>query len=603
MTTTSRLKDSGPSRAQASNTLRTEPKGHSSRLCPVPSPGHGPRGAGSTPQVGVADGPAGARVDAAPCRGTAPYPQPQAEGVRQPTCRTPYNVLPKSQPTSSDPGDCRSEPPQGTPSASPTGVRSERSERADGFLAGVGESERAPRCIASCMVDGGTTFALDVGRGVLEQHSGVSAPRAFLRCLSAIRVPRTAEQERRDRQEGGRYEYLPLPQVELDERTGGTRAAIPAKVRVSGDRRQRIVLELHDCAYIRVNVESGAVSVQMKAKQLWLLGASRAVERYVGLVSWWVTGEDPGLSGYRRLGWRTTSLEMCSDYVGLSFLRLDVPNIIGFRKSAHITDVGDAESLQTINVGSRASRVSMCIYDKDRQLEEVRGGNDSTYRRVHERNGWRGEERRRVEFRLNTNALTFTSDEDEIDLRDPAVLCNETARRRVWAILTAKRRLILPGTDERRTRCKTDPRWLAVEAAADIDLRGSYRQDRQAQTDTWDEARKRAVRDFIAAKDRIRVLHDIDEETPDAIVAAVVAADAAIDPETVEASERRRQRYGDVRSEYMGREIRELGPAQWAAMVRAVDGRAAEYSELPEVFVSDDVRAASGAESGSLEQS
>jgi len=556
--------------------LEPEPEGHSSRLCPVPSHAHGLEAGGPPRSRRSRCEAEPSRVDASPCRATAPYPQPQAEGVRPPTSRTSYNVLPKSQTTPSDPRDYRSEPVREAPEAASTSVRSERSERADGFLAGVGEVDGEPRCIAPCMVDGGTTFAIDVGPGVLEQHTGVSAPRAFLRCLAAIRVPRTSEQERRDREEGGRYEYLPLPQVELDERTGGTRATIPAKVRVSGDRRQRIVLELHDCAYIRVNVESGAVSVQMKAKQLWLLGASRAVERYVGLVSWWVTGEDPGLSGYRRLGWRTTSLEMCSDYVGLSFSRLDVPNIIGFRKSAHITDVGDAESLQTINVGSRASRVSMCIYDKDRQLEEVRGGNDSTYRRVHERHGWKGEDRRRVEFRLNTNALTFTSDEDEIDLRDPAVLCDEVARRRVWAILTSKRRLILPGTDARRTRCQTDPRWEAVEAAAGVELRGSYRQDRQAQTDTWHESRKRALRDFISANDRLRVLHHIDDETPDAIVAAVVAAEAATDPETVEASKRRRQRYGDVRSEYIGREIRELGPKRWAAMLRAVEA----HSEL-----------------------
>lgn len=39
-------------------------------LDPVPSPLHGPRGAGSTPSAGVAGGPVGARVDAAPCRAT-----------------------------------------------------------------------------------------------------------------------------------------------------------------------------------------------------------------------------------------------------------------------------------------------------------------------------------------------------------------------------------------------------------------------------------------------------------------------------------------------------------------------------------------------------
>ena len=50
-------------------------------LYPVPSQAHGPRGAGSTPSAGGAGGPAGARVDAAPCRATAPWSSPRAAGV------------------------------------------------------------------------------------------------------------------------------------------------------------------------------------------------------------------------------------------------------------------------------------------------------------------------------------------------------------------------------------------------------------------------------------------------------------------------------------------------------------------------------------------
>lgn len=58
----------------------TDPERGAGFLHPVPSQAHGPRGAGSTPSAGVAGGPGGARVDAAPCRATAPWSSPRGGG-------------------------------------------------------------------------------------------------------------------------------------------------------------------------------------------------------------------------------------------------------------------------------------------------------------------------------------------------------------------------------------------------------------------------------------------------------------------------------------------------------------------------------------------
>lgn len=60
--------------------LGSDPGRGTGPLYPVPSPAHGPRGAGSTPLAGGAGGPVGARVDAAPCRATSPWSSPGAEG-------------------------------------------------------------------------------------------------------------------------------------------------------------------------------------------------------------------------------------------------------------------------------------------------------------------------------------------------------------------------------------------------------------------------------------------------------------------------------------------------------------------------------------------
>ncbi|MEL6740629.1 MAG: hypothetical protein AAFP26_08240, partial [Planctomycetota bacterium] len=414
-------------------------------------------------------------------------------------------------------------------------------------------------------------FALEVEPDALVTPSGaaVPAPQDFRRALAAIRVPRSAEAERADREIGARVEYLPLPQVEIDQRTGEPRRLIPAEVSTSGERRQRVTLHIPDAVYVSLNVETGKVAVQLKAKALWSMGVQAAMERYLGLVSWWVSGRLPGLSELAPMGWRTTNVEACSDFVGLSFSAEDASAFIGFRKNQQIGKIGRVEDLETLNVGSRRSgRVSLCIYDKDRQLKDVKGGDDSTYRAVHRANGWDGEaERRRVEFRLKDGGLTYEGkDGERIDLRDPATLADREAMGKVWAIVATKHRLIVPGSATRKERCRTDPRWESVIEAAGVELCQSYRQTREAQRNTWEESCKRAIREHVAAKDRIRVLLDVPEHVSDAEVCDVLGAWMEAEPTVQEASRQRRRRYGDLRSEHIGEEIRTRGKDRWQEM-------------------------------------
>jgi hypothetical protein len=380
-----------------------------------------------------------------------------------------------------------------------------------------------------------------------------------------VRIARSREDEAVDRDVGGRVGYLPIPQIEIDARTGERRSMIAAEIRTSGARNERVTVYIPDCVYLSLNVESGRATAQLKAKALWSMGTGPAMSRYLGLVSWWLTGRMPELSELAGLGWRTTGVELCADFVGLAFDRSDVENIIGFRKGTKIADIAKSERLQTIQVGSRASRVSMCIYDKDQQLADVKGGDDSTYRATHLEHGWDGQaERRRVEARLSDGGLTMESEKgDRIDLRDPAALADQELLAKTWAIITAKHRLIVPGST-RRERCKTDPRWLLVQSAAGVELKDRYRQTRESQVNTWEESMKRSRRELVAAKDRQRALLNVPEDVSDDEFLAALASD--LQPLELEGSRERRRRYGDTRSEHIGEEIRTLGRERWRRM-------------------------------------
>ncbi len=419
------------------------------------------------------------------------------------------------------------------------------------------------KCIAPVQIDGGTRFALDVPPETFEEISPIRehACFAFRRVVRELRQPTTRGQEKQWRAEGGRVCMLPRSQQGFEGFGGGS--DIAAEVKVSGSRRESLTFYVPDVVHIRMNVETGQVRLQLKAKPLWASGYAFVAGYWLPLVSWWVTGNQCSLRTAYEEGWRTTGLEVCSDFTGLDFRDEDARAFVGFRTDELVRKFTKDGKLQTINLGTRGSPISMCLYDKDAQLAEVKGGDDSAYRAVHKKHGWNGEaERRRVEFRLTGRGLQFKDDrEEEIDLRDPAALANERVMRKVWAVLCWKKRLVLEGSATRRERMKTDPRWEAVVSASGMKFEKGYRQTREAQKDAHIEAVRRGRRGLLREAYRIKALHDIPDEVP--LPEALRFVWEISPPEERSAMATYGKNYRALREPFMGEEIRTQGRADW----------------------------------------
>lgn len=418
-------------------------------------------------------------------------------------------------------------------------------------------------CIAPLMVDGGTRFALDVEAEVFEEISSVplQACRPFRQLLRELRAPTTRSQERRWRAEGGRTCLLPRSQRGFAGFGGGSH--IRAEVKVSGARRESLTFYVPDVVHIRVNVETGQVRLQLKARGLWASGYRFIAGQWLSLVLWWCTGKTCSLATSHVEGWRTTGLELCSDFVGLEFSDADAQSFVGFKTDELVRKFSKDGKLQTINLGTRGSPVSVCLYDKDAQLTEVKGGDDSAYRAVHKSHGWDGEApRRRVEFRLSGRGLQFKDDAGNVlDFRDPALLADREALAKLWSVLCWKKRLVQKDSATRVERAKVDPRWEGVLSASGKPFDASYRQTREAQKDAHVEAVRRARRDLMRKAYACKALYDIPEEVPLPEVMQFVE-------ETTEAEERGAlrsygKRYRELREEFMGEEIRTQGRADW----------------------------------------
>jgi hypothetical protein len=433
-----------------------------------------------------------------------------------------------------------------------------------GFLTGTLEpappplpSPVPPTCIAAVMVDGGTRFALDVDPESFEDGSSADrAPSAFRCLLTDLRLPTTREQEQAWRAEGGRSAMLPLPEPTFWARS------IAAAVKVTGGRRESITLEVPDLVYLKLNIELGTARLQLKARGLWAEGYARMASRWLDLVLWWCTGRRCTLAQAHSAGWKTTGIEVCSDFVGFDFSEDDRKAFVGFKASELVHQFSRDDSVETINIGTRASPVSLCLYDKDVQLVKEKGGDDSTYRAHHLAHGWNGiDPRRRVEFRLNGRALHLLDRDtgEVLDLRNPAVLADRDTLTKAWVQLAATKRLIVPDSSTRRTRCALDPRWVAVIEAGGQLEHVTFRQSREAQTDAWNEATKRARRDAQRALHRVAALHDTD--APLGEVLEYIESTG----ERLDADQGRtyRENYREQREAFLGDEIRRLGGGAW----------------------------------------
>ena len=132
------------------------------------------------------------------------------------------------------------------------------------------------------------------------------------------------------------------------------------------------------------------------------------------------------------------------------------------------------EKLETIDVGSRKSPKSICIYDKIRQIYAAKGGDASTYSAAWTAGGWKpGEALTRVELRIKEHALVIERANDAgevletVDLRRLENLADPAKLALAWRYHLEKMRLIVPDSATRRERSAMDPRWSYLLSCAD----------------------------------------------------------------------------------------------------------------------------------------
>lgn len=332
------------------------------------------------------------------------------------------------------------------------------------------------------------------------------------------------------------------------------RKPIAADVIVSGSKRHLLTFHLRDRAWFRVNTETRECHIQLKAKALWAWGWEDAASKYVGLATWMMRGVFVDVWDAHRYGWSVTGIELCADFEDLRFVREDAPHFIGGRLSGDYNpgdpietwgasegDHHDGTPVETIMVGRRTtSPVSLCIYDKRRQIQSVKAGDGSTYHPAWTAAGWDGVAGvTRVELRATGRALELENDEtgEVIDLRTPRSLCSRSTVDAAWYVLCAKRRLTVPGSATRRERRDTDPRWAYVTGAPIVteppDERG-WRQSRAVQAGTHAERVRRSQRAALRGLARWGALHGMDPSMFDDVgdllrVIAMVCTPAEVD--------------------------------------------------------------------------
>ena len=427
--------------------------------------------------------------------------------------------------------------------------------------------QREIRCIAPIVVDGGTRFRLT--------WKPEAAHPVFLEQIERLRRPRSAEGDRREGRSGRRPVWL------------GDDAAEPM---VSGVRRQVVVLHVHDRVWMMLNFDTGEARLQLKARELWSRGYEVAALHWLDLMSVLLLRQPLGdLSGAHGIGWRMTGLELCCDFVGLpAWTQDDVGAFVGFRRHETRRKVGGAEqadpvmgmlhgadTVETIDVGARNSSVSYCLYDKDKQIFQAKGGDSSTYDPVHRRHGWRGEPRQRVELRLCKDGLSYVdSSSGEVwDFRDPQTAARPEALRVAWARVTSRKRLALRNTATRRERWRTDPRWEVVHGVAELEPADfeQVRQLREVEEGTWRRRHDRSL-DKLA-----RALHQYAQQMDRSADGPSRAADIAR-VAMIELAARDRfelvTAYGDNYRSYIdafvGPEVATIGREHWDALSRAI---------------------------------
>lgn len=434
--------------------------------------------------------------------------------------------------------------------------------------------------------------------------------------VAEVQRERSIVEVQRERRAGGMRVELPLPgprregkqvtfahasQTEgIDARRNGwpdLQSPLGRVERVSGPTRGRFDLHFPDRCYVifdeRPDADTGEVTwhvrVQAKARELYEVGLRAWMSKWLGLWSWLLTGEWPGV---RELGahWHTTQWHINSDFVGLDLIDTDVRNMVGGRKWRRLGKTETRRELQrlgvlahgqryqswvqTIEIGSRRSDTQLVVYRKGDQLREEKKVDpaSSMYAPLWRTNGWRREEVTRVEFRLRKKGLVWTWPGGSIryDLRDPARLLDVECTAVLWRRLTENRRLVLPETSTRTNTAETDPRWIAVQDAAAMPMSELRQRPREVPRLTRDE---RVAKGLRKLEDTARKL---------AVFCGNVAADSDADVGDVLVALGRR---------FAGGQLEEMSAVPRRARPRDVIERATEEAQ----FFDDEVRARQGA--------
>jgi len=356
------------------------------------------------------------------------------------------------------------------------------------------KSSQNTSAVSPVSVDGGTRFVIHLS----DIFSPVPKWKAALLALET----------------GALKQSIELP---VSDALAPLEAAPVADVVVSGAKRHILTFLVPDLAWFRFNTESRDLHLQLKAKGLWAHGAGAT--GYVLMAGYWLRELFRLFCGeFRddvfRAGWKMTGLELCRDFVGVKFYRNDAGHFVGAKTNG---DEGrelvrcwgaEDQEVETINIGRRTSNLSLCIYDKLTQIDDVKNGDTSTYEAVWREMGWEHERINRVELRLSNRGLSWEDKEsgEILDFSDPSTAAFQHNLDSLWQLACHKRRLVVPNTATRRERCDTDERWKKVMKLGAGAMSGEWRQTRQVQKDTHRVRLENARRDGLRAVARYGAL-------------------------------------------------------------------------------------------------
>jgi hypothetical protein len=341
--------------------------------------------------------------------------------------------------------------------------------------AALGE-DPSVKCIAPLHLDGGTSFR-------------ITAPlAAWDPALRALLGPRRGSGH---------------PQtVELADPTTGV--VLEATVyRPWGGSYVKIVFASHAELTLSPFQRPATAKLKADANALWRDGARAWMTTWFDRVTRWLTGRAcPSPQDARDLGWTAVNIEVASDFTGLRFYLEDVPRFdkgrgkIGTVFSRDLRPDGQVE---TIDIGRRdKDRLSVTTHDKTQAVLHNKGTPaSSVYAPTWREYGWDGDaDIRRVELRAHGSAIKLRSRSGPtLDMTDPASLLDPAMVGAFWFHATTTRTHLRAPDGE-----KTDPRWLAVQAAGGIAEQSRFAQVSRSETRRLDLAERRELAEGEAAR-------------------------------------------------------------------------------------------------------